>query len=53
MVCWMLNALKDDLMYKAILSLLQIKHKFKKIYIQKICDKLRIATKSEMYKAQG
>ena len=27
MVCWMLNNLKDDLMYKVILSLLQIKDK--------------------------
>ena len=56
----MWNAFKNDLMYKVILSLLQIKDKFKENYIQKfyqicnnyqkICDKLRIATKSEIYK---
>ena len=60
MVSWsMWNAFKGDLMYKVILSLLQINDKFKKKYIQKfwqicshypkISDKLRIARKPEMY----
>ena len=54
----MWNAFRGDLMYKVILSLLQIKDKFKKKYLQKfwqicshypkICNKLRIATKLEM-----
>ena len=60
MAWWMLNTLKDDLIYKVILSLLQIKDKFyKKLYTkicqmcnhyQKICDKLKIATKSKIFK---